>query len=217
MHDVTEEDVLNERKRLAIGYLAVLAGIVVTLVASVLVHMAESPEVDDLGRELYSAIPRGWVIVTIAQTVAIGGFLVIMAGIWFAHIHLRKLTWATAMLGALLFSGLMLIIFAIIPNQWLTLAQSTLEWTPQKTFVTIPSFLVLGSEISISFAALKDMLLQGYVITMLLGVPVAMYQIQERSKKAKDAPPPTPVSDYGRPLRVDRAATNGASTNGSGV
>jgi hypothetical protein len=179
------------------------------LAGSVVVHMAQAPEVDDLGRELYSFMPRNWVIYTAAQSVALGGVLLAMAGVWFAHIHLRKMTWNTAMLGALLFSGLMLIIFGVIPNQFLTLTQATLEWTPQKIFVTIPPFLVLGNDISISYAALKDILLQGFVGTMLISVPVAMYQIQERSKKAKNTPPPTPVSEYGRPLRVERSAPNG--------
>lgn len=216
---MTEEAVLNERKRLAIGYLTILVGIFLTVVASVAVHMMESPEFDALGRELYAAVPRGWLPVTIAQSMAIGGVLILMAGIWFAHIHLRKLTWSIAMLGALLFSALMLILFAVIPNQFLTLAQGPLDWTSQKVFVTIPAFLVLGNEVAISYAALKDILLQGWVGTLLIGIPVLMYQIQEHSKKNKNAPPPTPVSDYGRPLRVSTngAPTNGVSSNGSGV
>lgn len=208
---------MNERKRLVFGYLAVVAGLVVMLAGSVVVHMAEAPEFDALGRELYPLVPRGWVVYTAAQTVALGGVLIAMAGVWFAHIHLRKLTWNTAMLGAVLFSGLMLIIFAVIPNQFLTLAQSTLEWTPQKIFVTIPPFLVLGNDVSISYAALKDMISAGYATTMLIAIPIIMYQIQERSKKAKKTPPPTPVSDYGRPLRVERKSPNGAAANGSGV
>ncbi len=209
---------MNERIRLAVGYLTILVGLVVTVVASVAVHMSESPEFDALGRELYPMVPRGWLPVTIAQSVAIGGVLILMGGIWFAHIHLRKLTWSNAMLGALLFSALMLILFAVIPNQFLTLAQGPLDWTAQKIFVTIPPFLVLGNEISISYAALKDILLQGWVGTLLIGIPVVMYQIQERSKKNKNTPPPAPVSDYGRPLRVSAtASTNGASSNGSGV
>jgi hypothetical protein len=216
---VTEEAVMNERKRLAIGYLTIVVGLVVTLAGSVAVHMTQASDFDELGRELYPNVPRGWVPVTVTQSVAIGGVLLFMAGIWFAHIHLRKMTWSIAMLGALLFAALMLILFAVIPNQFLTLAQGPLDWTGQKIFVTIPPFLVLGNEIAISFATLKDMLLQGYVGTLLIGIPVLMYQIQKHSAIHKNTPPPTPVSDYGRPLRVSTngAASNGASSNGSGV
>jgi len=218
MTNVTEEAVMNERKRLAIGYLTIFVGLVVTLAGSFAVHMTEASKFDELGRERFPLVPRGWIPVTISQTVAIGGVMLVMAGIWFAHIHLRKMTWSNAMLGALLFSALMLILFAVIPNQFLTLAQGPLDWTAQKVFVTIPPFLVLGNEIAISYAALKDMLLQGYVVTALIGIPVLMYQIQKRSAINKNTPPPTPVSDYGRPLRVSSSASsNGASSNGTGV
>ncbi len=200
---------MSEQKRLVFGYVGILVGIVVMVLGSVVVHMAQAPEVDELGRELYTFMPRNWVIATAAQSVALGGVLLAMAGMWFAHIHLRTLTWSRAMLGALLFSALMLILFGVIPNEYLTLTQSTLEWSGQKIFVTLPTWLMLGNEVSISYAALKDMLLQGYVVTMLIGIPVLMWQIQERSKKNKNTPPPAPVSNYGRPLRVERASTNG--------
>ena len=62
---------------------------------------------------------------------------------------------------------------------------------------------MLNNEIEISYATLKDMIVAGYATTMVIVIPVVMYQIQERAKNA-DQPKPTPVSSYGRPLRVDR-------------
>jgi hypothetical protein len=156
-----------------------------------------------VGRELYSWAPRGWIATTIAQSVSLGGVLLAMGGLTLAFLWQRRLTWARAALGAVLFVGLLTIIFGIIPNQFLTLTQSTLEWTPQRIFLTIPPFLVLGNEVAISYAALKDILLQGFVGTMLIGIPVFMYKWQERAKRA-DQPRPQLVSDYGRPLRVER-------------
>lgn len=194
---------MNERRRLAIGYLAIVVGIATTILASVAVHMSSAPEFDDFGRELYSFMPRGWVIVTIFQSIALGGVLLAMAGMAFGFLYKRTLTWARAMLAALLYTGLMLILFAIIPNQFLTLAQATFEWTPQKIFVTIPPILVLNNEVEISYAALKDMISAGYVTTLVIVIPIVMYQWQERAKKT-DTPKPTPISDYGRPLRADR-------------
>jgi len=194
---------VSARKQLIAGIALVLLGIVVTVGASVVVHMAESPEFDDLGRELFPGVPRGWQLVTLAQMVAVGGVLVSLGGAAYGFIWQRPLTWARAMLGALLFVGLMFIIFAIIPNQFLTLTQATLEWTPQKTFVVVPAFLVLNNEVSISLAALKDMIAAGYASTMLILVPVVMYKWQEHAKK-RDLPKPDPVSAYGRPLRVGR-------------
>lgn len=194
---------MNERKRLAIGYLAILVGIATTILASVAVHMSEAPEFDEFGKALYTFMPRGWLIVTIFQSIALGGVLLAMAGATYGFIYKRTLTWARAMFGAVLFSALMMILFAVIPNQFLTLAQSTLEWTPQKVFVTIPPILVLNNTVEISYAALKDMISAGYSTTMLIVVAIVMYQIQERAKRT-DVPKPSPVSDYGRPLRADR-------------
>jgi hypothetical protein len=193
---------LNERKRLVIGSIAIFAGIVVTIVASVAVHMAAAPDLDEFDRALYSFMPRGWFVVVAFQSVALGGTLLAMAGATFGYVYQRKLTWARAMFGALLFAGLMLIIFAIIPNEFLTLAQSQLDWTPQKIFITIPPVLALNNELTISYAALKDMISAGYATTMLFVVPIVMYQMQERAKRPPVAKP-TPVSDYGRPLRAD--------------
>ena len=194
---------VSERTRAIIGVGAVLVGLVVTILGSVVAHMAEAPEVDELGQEIFSLVPRSWVLVTAAQSVALGGVLLILAGLTFGFIYQRKLTWARAMLGALLFSGLMTILFAIIPNQMLTVFQATLDWTPSKIFLTIPPVLVMNNEVEISYATLKDMLVAGYVTTLVIIIPVVMYQLQERAKKA-DQPKPTPVSSYGRPLRVDR-------------
>lgn len=194
---------MNERRRLVIGYFAILVGIATTLLASVAVHMSEAPEFDEFGKALYSFMPRGWLIVLIFQLIALGGVLVVMAGATFGFIYKRTLTWARAMFGAVLFSALMMILFAVIPNQFLTLAQSTFEWTPQKIFVTVPSILVLNNTVQISYAALKDMISAGYSTTMLIAIAIVMYQMQERAKK-EDVAKPAPVSDYGRPMRTER-------------
>ena len=193
---------VSERKYLIAGIALIVIGIAVALGGSVLVHMTEAPDVDDLGNALYSNVPRGWVLVTIAQMIALGGVLMVMAGITIGWIWDRQMTWARAMLGALLFTGLMFIIFAVIPNQFLTITQATLEWTPQKIFITAPAFVVMNNDVAISYAALKDMIAGGYTATMVIGIPVFMYWWQGRQERA-EAPKPTPVSNYGRPMRVD--------------
>lgn len=81
------------------------------------------------------------------------------------------------------------------------MTQSTLEWTPQKVFVVLPSGLVLNNEVAISYAALKDMISGGYSLGAFIGVAVFMWWWQGRQKRA-DEPKPTPVSAYGRPMRV---------------
>lgn len=194
---------MSDRTKLLLGLAAVVVGIITALGAAIVVHATEAPEVDEFGREVFAWAPRGWVATTIAQSVSLGGVLMVIAGVTLAFLWGRRMTWARAAIGATVFVGFLTVIFGIIPNQFLTLTQATLEWTPQKIFVTIPPFLVLGNDVSISYAALKDILLQGFVGTMLIGIPVFMYQWQERAKRGAQ-PKPQPVSDYGRPLRVER-------------
>ncbi len=193
---------MDGRKQFIAGIALILLGLVVTIVASVVAHMAGSSEIDEFGRQIFPGVPRGWQMITLAQLVALGGVLISMAGATYGFIWQRPLTWARAMLGALLFAGLMFILFAIIPNEFLTLTQATLEWTPQKTFLVIPPILVLNNEVSISLAVVKDMISAGYVTTLLILIPVIMYKWQEREKKNQDVVKPEPVSRYGRPLRA---------------
>jgi hypothetical protein len=183
---------VTQRKHLILGIALIAIGVVVAIGGSFLVHMVESPDVDELGRTL----------ATIAQMIALGGVLMAMAGATLGFIWQRTLTWARAMLGALLFTGLMFILFAIIPNQFLTITQATLEWTPQKILITFPAAVVMNNDVAISYAALKDMISAGYVTTLIFVIPVIMYKWQGREEKAAEAKP-TPVSNYGRPMRVD--------------
>ena len=141
---------MDGRKQYTAGIVLILLGLIVTIAASILVHMAASAEVDEFGRQMFPGVPRGWQMVIVAQSIALGGVLIAMAGATYGFIWNRPLTWARAMFGALLFAGLMFILFAIIPNEFLTLTQATLEWTPQKTFLVVPTFLVLNNQISIS-------------------------------------------------------------------
>ncbi len=194
---------VTERKQLIAGLGLIVLGLVTAIVASFLVHTSEAETVNEFGQEMFAAFPRGWVYATIAQTIALGGVMMILAGITLAFVYGRTLTWARAMLGALLFTSLSFILLAVIPNQMLTVFQATLEWTPQKVFITVPPFLVLNNDVAISYATLKDMIVAGYVTTTFVVMIIVMYQWQERAKKSKErGPKPEPISKYGRPMRA---------------
>ena len=193
---------LSDRAKLAGGLTAIAVGIVVALGAAFVVHAAEAPRFNEFGQEMFPAIPRAWQLVTLAQIVSLGGVFLAMGGLALAYVYDKPLTWARAAVGAALFVATTLILFGIVPNQFLTLAQATWEWTPTKTFVTIPRWLVLNNDLSISYAALKDMISGTYAVVALVAVGVAMVKWQNRQKEAT-APKPTPVSEYGRPLKVE--------------
>lgn len=201
----TDVDDKMIRRYQQFGALAILVGTVLAVGGSLIAHFTGLPETDALGRDLYPALPRGWLPVVIGQLISLGGTLLLLGGIAVAFVYKREMTWARASIGALVFVSLTMILFGIVPNEWLTLTQSVWEWTPQKVAFTIPSWLVLNNEISISYAAIKDIVSGTYSIVVLGGIAVAMYQWQERQKRAATAPPPQPVSTYGRPLtKVER-------------
>ena len=191
---------MTNGRKLAAGLTAIAIGIFVTIAASLFVHAAESPTTDAVGNELYSFVPRGWFPATLGQLVAIGGIFMILGGTTLAFVYGRPFTWARAAIGAWLFTAMALVVFAVIPNQWVALTQSSLEWTPQKIFVTIPPALVLGNEVAISYSTLQQMIVGGYPVVMLILIATVMVQWQKRTR-AVEKPKPTPVSSFGRPMK----------------
>ena len=182
------------------GVAATVVGAVTAVVGFMFAHFTGLDEVDNIGREIYPSIPRGWAWELVGQATSMGGVLLAMAGLTLAFLYNRRMTWARASLGAFLFTALMIILFGIIPNHWLSLTQGPWEWTGAKIALTLPRWLVLNNEVAISYEVLKDGILQGYIFNVTIGIIVVMYQWQERAKKKAAGPPPKPVSVYGRPV-----------------
>ena len=195
-----QETALDQRKYFIIGIAATGAGLLTTVAGFMFSHFAGLAQVDDVGREIYPSIPKGWLLELAGQAVAVGGVLLGMAGLTLAFLFRRKLTWARASLGALLFTALMIILFGIVPNQWLSLAQGQLDWSSARIIYRVPSWLVLNNEIAISAETAKEAILGGYVANLTAVIVVVMYQWQALEKKRRSGPPPQPVSEYGRPM-----------------
>jgi hypothetical protein len=123
-----------------------------------------------------------------------------LLGAMMAFVIGRKMTWSRATFLAFLVWIELVLIFGIVPSEWLNLSQTDLDWSPQKIFVTLPPWLVLGNEVSISFAALKDIISGGYHAAVLGAAIVFAYKIQDFGKPRQAAQKPTPISPYGRPL-----------------
>ena len=200
------ETALDKRTAFIIGIAATVAGLLTTVAGFMFAHFTGLEEIDDVGREIYPAIPRGWLLELAGQAVAVGGVLLAIAGLTLAFLFRRRMTWARASLGAALFTALMIILFGIVPNQWLNLAQGELDFSSGKILLTIPRWLVLNNEVSISYAVVKEAILGGYAANLTGVIVVAIYQWQEREKKRISGPPPRPVSPYGRPVtRIGKA------------
>ncbi len=205
---------MSEQTRKRLGITGIVVGFAMLLGGSLLAHFTGLPETNSLGQEIYRHVPRCawfepvltdeacWVIPTSMQLLAVIGSQLLFAGIVIGWIIGKPMTWARATVAALLFTVEMLIIFGVVPNEWLALTQGTFEWTSQRIAFTIPRWLVLNNEVAVSYGAIKDIVSGGYSAVMLGIVAVTAYQLQERAKKAKQkaAKPEPKISTFGRPL-----------------
>ncbi len=196
---------IQVRNRLSWAMMSV--GIVALALGTIWAHYALFPntivesgveiavEVDYLGW-----IPRGWVSVTIGQLVAFSGsqFMILAAILlWVAD---KKMTWARAgFLAWLVFLELVLI-YGVVPSEWLNLTQGPLGWTRQRIAFQIPPWLVLNNTIEISYAVIKDAVSGTYHIVMLAVSFWFGYRIQDWGKKKPAEAVESQTSPYGRPL-----------------
>jgi hypothetical protein len=198
---------VTEQKRRRIGVLGVVVGLVLLAVGVAVAHFTALPAVDSVKQPIYSWIPRCvfferssescWVLPITGGIIAVIGSQIGIAAIVFGWIYERKLTWALATVGAFLFTLEMIILLGVIPNQWLTLAQGTLDWSERRTLFTVPKWLVLNNHVAISYGMVKEVIAAGYSTTVLAAVAVIAYRWQERAKRAA-RPAPTTTSVYGR-------------------
>jgi hypothetical protein len=211
MSPTSEQDrgPVTEQRRLRLGVVGVAVGLVLLTFGILMAHFTGLSETNSVGQEIYPHIPRClpfedgpakcWMIPTTGQIIALVGSQILLAAVVFGWVLGRTLTWSRATLAAFVFTVEMLILFGVVPNQWLTLTQGTFEWTGQKIAFTLPTWLMLNNEVSISYGVIKDVVSGGYSAALLGAIAVTAYKLQERAKKA-DAPPPPQFSTYGRPL-----------------
>lgn len=201
---------MTEQKRRRIGIAGVVIGFVLLVVGVAIAHFTGLPVEDSVGRPIYSWIPRCmffesdpdtcWALPMTGSLIAVLGSQIGIAAIVFGWIYERKLTWALATVGAFLLTLELIILLGIVPNQWLNLAQGTLDWSERRIVFTVPKWLVLNNNVAISFAALKDMIVAGYSTTVLIAAAVIAYQWQERDRRRARKAAATTTSLYGRPV-----------------
>jgi hypothetical protein len=181
-------------------------GVILLMVAVWWIHWTSFPKtVIENGVEVpyivgnFNWVPRGWQYKVIGYLAAFAASQLLLAGAAIAWVLNEKMTWARAAFTGLLAWIELVMIFGMVPSEWLNLAQTDLDWSKQKIFLTIPPWLVLGNEASISYANVKDAISMGYHLVMLGVGAVFAYQIQGISKPSTKVEKPK-VSPYGRPL-----------------
>lgn len=205
MHRLAE---LSERQRNRLGWLLLLAGSVLLALAVWWIHyssLARTTVVEGqtvpVVVDYFNWVPRGWYWKALGYLASFAASQMLLLGAALAFVIGRPMTWARAAFTAFLAWIEFVLIFGIVPSEWLNLSQTNLDWSPQRIFLVIPSWLALGNEVAISLAALKDIISGGYHVVALGAATVFAYKIQDFGKpRARAEEKPRPISPYGRPL-----------------
>ena len=87
---------MSEQRRTLIGIGGIVIGTLTVAVGLTIAHFTNLPTEDALGNEILPSIPRGWVLYTLGQLIAVGGSQVIVGAIVFGWLWERPLTWVRA-------------------------------------------------------------------------------------------------------------------------
>jgi hypothetical protein len=199
---------LSDSRRKSTGWGLLGLGFVALVVAVFWIHFASFPEthlVDGVETPLvldqFNWVPRGWLSKGLGYLLAFAASQMLVIGAMFVFVLNQKMTWARALFAATIAWTELVIIFGMVPSEWLNFAQTDLNWSSQRVALVIPPALVLGNSVELSWEVLKDSISMGYHIVMLVAAAVFALQLQKMNQGAPVAAEKTqPRSPYGRPL-----------------
>jgi hypothetical protein len=198
---------LTKTQRTRLGWTMMIVGTFLLTAAVLWIHFSSLPKTivtDGVTTPLvvnyFNWIPRAWYWKALGYLAAFAASQLLIGGAVLAWVLGQRMTWARAAFTAFLAWIELVIIYGIVPSEWLNLSQTDLDWSPQKIALTIPPWLMLGNEVSLSFAALKDAISGAYHVVTLGAAAVFAVRVQQLNKPRKVADKPVPVSPYGRPL-----------------
>ncbi|MEX1281337.1 MAG: hypothetical protein AB1Z55_11545 [Acidimicrobiia bacterium] len=193
---------MPDDRRSTISWASMGAGVVIMAFGIFFAHAGFAPDPSPENGFYLEWVPREWYVFTAGQIIALVGSQFLIIGAAFLWVANQPMTWARA-LGAAWLAFMQLVIWwAIVPSEWLNLTQGPLGWTSQDILFTIPPWIVLNNEISISLAVVKDAVAGTYHIVSLAVVVLVALQIQKWGKVAPPSDTATAApSPYGRPLR----------------
>lgn len=139
----------------------------------------------------------------------------------------QKATWAECFAGALASFALFALGYAIVPSEWLTFANSGLEWGDSSKFIFKSNqgmlFFPWNWPFNFDYPALRDIVVT-IIYVVLLGLNLKLFSMWQKRNEvapATDEAEPEKRSRFGRPLqawsarRADAKAPASASAAGA--
>jgi hypothetical protein len=199
---------LSDSRRKSIGWGLLGLGFLALVVAVIWIHFSSLPRTHIVdGAEVplvldqFNWVPRGPIWKGLGYLTAFAASQMLVVGALLLFVLNQKMTWARAVFAAFVTWLELVIIFGMVPSEWLNFAQTDLDWSSQRVALTIPPFIVLGNNVELSYAVLKDSISMGYHIVMLVVAAVFALQLQKMKQGAPaSADKPETRSPYGRPL-----------------
>jgi hypothetical protein len=162
---------LSDSRRKTIGWGLLGLGFVGLVVAVIWIHYTSLPAEQDAG--IFDWIPSSHLLKGVGYLIVFGASQMLVIGALFVWVLNQRMTWARALFASFVTWIELVIIFG----------------------------MVLGNDVQLSWAAIKDSISMGYHLVMLAAAAVFALQLQKMKKgppaSADKAPPRSP---YGRPL-----------------
>jgi hypothetical protein len=121
----------------------------------------------------------------------------------------RPTTWAQAMAGSVYVFALMLLVYAVIPHEWITFADNYLQWGKDKYVIksttAIPFWESQNWPFSVDMQAVRDVVAVGIYLVFFAGNIALFVLWQDRKTRTEDAEEKPVVvgrSRFGRPLKA---------------
>lgn len=200
---------LSDSRRKAIGGGLLIIGLIGLVLGIIWIHWSQLPQTQIVDGETVPVVvdylnwfPRGMFWKGVGYLIVLGATTMILIGAAFLWVLNQPMTWARATFAAFIGFIALVFYFGMVPSEWLNFAQTDLNWSNQREALAIPPVLVLGNNVSISYAAIKDSIQMGYSLGMLAVAGVLAIQIQKmkEGRPASAAAPAEKKSPYGRPL-----------------
>lgn len=200
---------LSEGRRKSVGAGLLIFGFLGLVLGVIWIHWSQLSATEVVDGETVPVVveylnwwPRGTIWKGLGYLVVLGATTMTLVGAALLWVLNQPMTWARATFAAFISFIALVFYFGIVPSEWLNFAQTDLDWSNQRDALTIPSVLVLGNDVSISLAAIKDSIQMGYSLGVLgfAGFLAIQLQKMKEGRPASAAAPAEKKSPYGRPL-----------------